>query len=158
MARKKSPKPEEETSTSFMFPSLHDEVETAVSDDIPSIWFHENDSDKKSNKRYSTYVMARFKCDNNACSKKAWTSGKVTILITGYPKNGYNAVVFNQRCKGCDQLGNLIMDEESYVDRVAYRLKKWAGVAVEQPIYTRKETPPHRSDLCEGCKRYVCGR
>jgi hypothetical protein len=54
----------------------------------------------------------------------------VIIQIRGYSGNGYNAVVFNQRCRSCDWLGALTLDEKSYIDRVAYRLKKWAGVAV----------------------------
>lgn len=80
----------------------------------------------------------------------------VAILIRGYPGNGYNALVFNQRCKSCNWLGNLKLDKESNVDRVVYRLKKWADVPVEQPFFNHKEGPPHESALCEGCKRGVC--
>lgn len=80
----------------------------------------------------------------------------VTILIRGYPGNGYNAVVFNQRCKSCNWLGVFTLDKNSYVNRVAYRLKKWAGVHVEKQHYNGKTGPPHESDLCEGCKRGVC--
>ena len=94
--------------------------------------------------------------NNNACSKDGSSSKKVAISIKGYPRNGYNAVVFNQRCMACKCLGTLTLDYESYVDRVAYRLKKWAGVAMEQKYFAPKEGPPHESDLCEGCKRGVC--
>ncbi|KAF1361535.1 hypothetical protein EJ07DRAFT_111719, partial [Lizonia empirigonia] len=78
------------------------------------------------------------------------------ILIRGYPTNGYNAVVFNQRCKSCNKLGTLKMNEESYVDRVAYRLKKWAGVQLARPYSGLKKGLPHKSELCESCKRGIC--
>lgn len=139
-----------------MFPSLHQDVANAVSDKITSTWFNKRHSDRDANNEYSTHVMGKFKCNNNACSTDGWSSKKVAILIKGYPRNGYNAVVFNQRCKACNCLGTLDLDEKSYVDRVAYRLKKWAGVSMEEPYYASKEGPPHARDLCEGCKRGVC--
>ncbi|KAF2202634.1 hypothetical protein GQ43DRAFT_462209 [Delitschia confertaspora ATCC 74209] len=157
MAKKKHPKPKGETRTSFMFPSLHQDVMNVVSDQIASTWFQINNNNKDSDKQHSTSVMGIFKCNNNACSsKKGWASKKVTILIRGYPGNGYNAVVFNQRCKFCNQLGTLTLNEESYVDRVAYRIKKWAGIPMEQPFYAKNKGLPHESSLCEGCKRGIC--
>ena len=158
MARKKLEKLKSETRKSFMFPPLHQHVVAAVSDEITSTWFHTKDSDKDCNNEYSTSIMGRFKCNNNACSGTGWASKMVTILIRGYPGNGYNAVVFNQRCKACHQLGTLVLDSirDSYVDRVAYRLKKWAGIQMEQKYYAPKEGLPHESNLCEGCKRGVC--
>jgi hypothetical protein len=156
MARKKSSKPKGESRTSFMFPSLHQKVMEAVTDEIASAWFHPNDTDTDSNNNYSTNVMGRFKCNNDACFKSGWGSKMITILIRGYPGNGYNAVVFNQRCKSCNQLGTLTLDEKSYVERVAYRVKKWAGIPTEQPFYLSRNGPPHESSLCEGCKRGVC--
>lgn len=158
ISRNKYSKSKGETKTSFMFPLLHQDVVNAVSEQIASTWFHQNDSNIESNNEYSTHGMGKFKCNNNACSKGGWTSKKVTILIRGYPRNGYNAVVFNQRCKSCNQLGTLTLDEKSYVDRVAYRLKKWAGIPMELQDYAPKEGPPHESNFCEGCKRGVCGQ
>lgn len=154
MARKKSSKPK--GGTSFMFPSLHQTVLKAVSDGMAKTWFQKKDSDEDSNNEYSTHVRGRFKCNNSACPTDGWSSKMVTILIRGYHRNGYNAVVFNQRCRACERLGTFVLDEESYVDRVAYRLKKWAGVPMEQQYYAPKEGPPHETDLCEGCKRGVC--
>ena len=55
-----------------------------------------------------------------------------------------------------NKLGALTLDEHSYVERVAYRLKKWAGVRMEQMRYAGKGGLPHRSDLCEGCRRGYC--
>jgi len=139
-----------------MFPSLHQQVVNEVSDEIASTSFHKKDSDKDSNNAYSTHVMGKFICTNDTCSKNGWGSKKVAIHIRGYPNNGYNAVVFNQRCKGCNKLGTLTLDETSYVERVAYRLKKWAGVAMEQQKHSGNKGPPHETALCEGCKRGLC--
>ena len=70
--------------------------------------------------------------------------------------NGYNAIIFNQRCESCNGLGTLTLDKNSYVERVAYRLKKWAGVRMEEQHYAGKVGSPHKSELCEGCKRGYC--
>ncbi|KAF2475023.1 uncharacterized protein BDR25DRAFT_215296 [Lindgomyces ingoldianus] len=156
MVRKNFSTRKEEMRASFMYQSLHQDVVKAVSDKIASTRFHEKSNSRDSNNEYSTHVIGRFKCNNNACSKDGWSSKKVAILIRGYPGNGYNAVVFNQRCKSCNKLGTLTLDEESYVDRVAYRLKKWAGVPMERQYYTPKGGLPHESSLGEGCKRGVC--
>ena len=142
--------------TCFMYPSLHQDVVNAISSDITSAWFQERDVEGDSEKEYSTHVMGRFRCYNKACSTPGWSSKMVAILIRGYPVNGYNAVVFNQRCKACDRLGTPELDENSYVDRVAYRLKKWAGITMEPRYYATKEGLPHVSRLCEGCKKGVC--
>ncbi|KAL3292576.1 cytochrome p450 [Colletotrichum asianum] len=155
MTKKRSTNLSGETKTSFIFPHLNQEVADAVSDHITSVWFNRK-INQESDQRYSTFVMGRFTCDNGGCSKAAWSSGKVTIVIRGYPDNGYNAVVYNQRCKACKKLGTLTLDENSYVERVAYRLKKWAGVDMERPVYSKKETPPHKRELCEGCKSGYC--
>ena len=57
--------------------------------------FYKKDSDRDSNNKYLTYVIGKFKCNNDACSMGSWGSKKVAILIRGYPRNGYNAIVFN---------------------------------------------------------------
>lgn len=110
---------------------------------------------------YSTNIISKFTCINPSCSKQSWGSGRVAILMRQFDLDtdtvGYNATVYNQRCKGCRKLGVMAVDEGVYVERVAYRLKKWAGVAVDQPPYHgEKGTPPHEWELCEGCKRGVC--
>jgi hypothetical protein len=58
--------------------------------------------------------------------------------------------------KAYNQLGTLVLDEKSFVDRVVYRLQKWAGVPMEQRYYAPKEGLPHARSLCEGRKRGVC--
>lgn len=158
MARKPKGKPSQTTPTTLMFPSLHSEVANAVSSSIQSTHFHQHDDDYSSNNTYSTNVMGKFRCPNVTCQTYGWSSKVVTILIRGYPGNGYNAVVFKQRCRACNRLGILTLDERSYVERVTYRLKKWAGVHVERPEYSEKDSPPHETSLCEGCKRGICRR
>lgn len=146
---------QEETRTFFTFPELHYSVAEAVAPLIISTWFN-NDIDAHFNNKHITCVMGRFTCGNNACRKKRWTSKVVATWIQGYTRHGYNAIVFNQRCESCNCLGSFKLDERSYIDRIAYRLKKWAGVIVEPPPFFPKITPPHEKDLCEGCKVGKC--
>lgn len=153
---KSIPKSIRDVRSSFMFPLLHQDVSNAVSDVITSPWFNGTDNDNDSCNQYSTFVMGKFQCDNDGCSKNGWGSKKVAILIRGYPQNGYNAVVFGQRCQSCYRLGILMLDKSSYIDRVAYRLKKWAGVPMGEQHHSSKSGPPHKSELCEGCKRGYC--
>jgi len=159
MARKnKSRKPEAkpETRTEFIFPWFHKYIDEEVSP-LECAWYNPSGNpDKGLKHRYNTHVMGRFRCTNEHCGTDGWASGKVAILIRGYNHNGYNAVVFNQRCKGCGQLGNFMIDRQSYVDRVAYRIQKWAGIKLEPPHYDSKPGKPHKKHLCEGCKRGVC--
>lgn len=142
---------------SATFPSLHDKVLKALSgaiDPVPS--FQASGPKRGTLNTYSTHVMATFRCHNQSCDRKGWDSKKVNIVISGYPNNGYKAVVFNQRCKACEKLGAMRMDDESYVERVAYRLKRWANIEVARPVYTERKGPEHESELCEGCKRGYC--
>ncbi|KAI1776673.1 zinc-binding domain-containing protein [Hypoxylon cercidicola] len=154
--RKKSSKPKNEAKTSYMFPSLHQDVSEAVSSDIPRTWF--NKQNGGAHHEYSTHVMGTFKCDNGGCSNHGWGSKKVAILIRGFSGNGYNAVVFNQRCRSCNKLGTMTLDETSYIERVAYRVKKWAGVTLEEQPHDGRTGPPHKTELCEGCQSVSGGR
>ena len=149
------PTRQEETRTSFTFPELHQRICEAVAPRITSMWFN-NNTDAYFEDEYTTCVMGKFICNNNRCRKKGWSSKLVAIWIRRYPRSGYNAIVYNQHCKSCDRLGIFRLNEESYVDRIAYRLKRWAGVAVEKPPFREKTRVPHKSDLCEGCKVRNC--
>jgi hypothetical protein len=141
-----------------IFPDLHQYVLEAISGTMISPRFNHNDDDDSLNgaeKIYSTHVIGDFTCSNHDCGL-AWPSKRVTIVIRRYPSYEYNAAVYYQRCKSCNSLGDLYLDETSYVDRVAYRLKKWVGVAVERPFYDERTSPPHISELCEGCIAGYC--
>ncbi|KAK2728618.1 hypothetical protein CKAH01_10748 [Colletotrichum kahawae] len=127
----------------------------AVRNDIDCTWVRRATRGSHPENEYATFVMGRFRC-NHGCVDSVWTSKKVAMVIRGYAGNGYNASVFNQRCRICENLGTFTLDKKSYIERIAYRLKKWAGVEIEPEIHVRKEGPPHLSDLCEGCKQKVC--
>lgn len=143
----------EEDQKQMSFFDLHWRVAEEVSDQIDSVWFNEQ-PDEDCDNFHKTYVMAKFQC--GGCSRKSWSSGKVAIVIRQYRPNGYHAIVFNQRCEACNSLGIMTLDENSYVQRVSYRLKVWAGIHVQPPPYREKNTPPHRRELCEGCIAGYC--
>ncbi|KAM7215130.1 Zinc-binding domain containing protein, partial [Rhypophila decipiens] len=99
-----------------------------------------------------------------SCPKQSWSSGRVAIVIRRFSVSettgdgmGYYSTIYNQRCLAFKRLDVLEVDKEVYVERVAYRLKRWAGVQVDRPpFHADKQTPPHKEELCEGCKRGVC--
>ncbi|KAF1970564.1 hypothetical protein BU23DRAFT_511504 [Bimuria novae-zelandiae CBS 107.79] len=142
--------------SSFLYPQLHEDVLEAVAPFIGTITFHHTPTTHDAVNVYRTNVMGKFTCTDKNCRAKGWGSKKVSIVITKYYGNEYNAVVYGQRCKECNHLGDLHLDKDSYIERVAYRLKKWGGVEMDKPYYTRKQGLPHKRDLCEGCKRGLC--
>jgi hypothetical protein len=154
--RENTPKPTQETREFFMFPALHQNIAKAVLPEISTTWFKEDDNDNNSNDEWLTHVMGIFVCNNNACKTDLWVSRMVPIEIRRYDGNGYSAVVYNQRCMSCAGLGTFVLDEDSYIERVAYRLKKWAGVLMTLPYYRLRDGPPHEREFCEGCKRGKC--
>jgi hypothetical protein len=65
--------------------------------------------------------------------------------------------IFHQRCRRCKTLCEPKVDEEAYVDRAVYRLKKWHDIEVEPPVFSRTDDDQvHLSHLCEGCKAGHC--
>jgi hypothetical protein len=155
MPNNKPRKPKKQE-TSFTYPKLHEKVIEAVPTQIGNTpWFNHRGDQQEPSKEWETNVMGRFHCING-CAQTTWTSKKVSIVIRGYNGNGYDAIVFNQRCKFCKGLGKFTLDQQSYIERISYRLQRWAGLDVEQPPYDEKEGPPHVKELCEGCKRGYC--
>jgi hypothetical protein len=148
--------PKQETREFFTFPELHPNVADAVFPEISSAWFNEDDDDDNFDRKWFTHVMGRFTCNNNTCKKLFWNSRKVPIEIRGDGDSGYSAIVYNQRCKSCNRLGTFELNEPSYIERVAYRLKKWAGVEMDAPPFNGIEGPPHERAYCEGCRRGKC--
>ncbi|KAK8007208.1 hypothetical protein PG989_001198 [Apiospora arundinis] len=149
---KKIPNLPIEMRTFFMFPWLHKRVSDAVSKKIVPISFNKKSIGPISfNKEaryedalntYSTKVMGRFECKNESCTRKVWSSKMVAIVIRKYTEQRYDAVVFNQRCKSCNSLGAFRLDEGSYIERVSYRLIKWAGLPQEQMPFEEKTGGP----------------
>jgi len=144
----------------IIFPHLHNDILASLNGSITSAPYFKHITGSNAahhSNEYKTNIMATFLCTNTSCKQRGWGSKKVAIRILGYrPGNGYNAVVYNQRCKTCERLGSITIDKKSYIERVTYRLKRWAGVEVEKPVFVRKQGPEHERDLCEGCKRGVC--
>jgi hypothetical protein len=157
IARERVPQqPTQEMREFFTFPELHPNIADAVSPEISSTWFNSDDDDDDVDDECLTHVMGKFTCTKKTCKKRFWGSKKVSIEIRGYDDNGYSAVVYNQRCKSCNDLGTFELDIPSYVERVAYRLKKWAGVEMKAPPFNEIQGPPHEQAYCEGCKRGKC--
>lgn len=157
-----SKKPVVESRKSFMFPSLHDRVCNAVRGQVGEVSFHENGQQNDAKETYDTNIIGRFVCNNSSCGNKVWTSKIVGIAIRRFmderQRMSYNATVFNQRCRACNSLGTFTVDQDSYVERVAYRLRKWAGVPQKPAVYSKFKTPPHKEELCEGCMSDHCQR
>ncbi|KAK4201374.1 zinc-binding domain-containing protein [Triangularia verruculosa] len=141
-----------------MYPNLHEDVLNALSEAVsPKPYFNKSGGDHDAIQVYQTSIRGKFKCSNEVCIGVGWSSNRVSILIRGYKNNGYNALVFNQECKACEHFRTLTIDKKAYVDRVRYRLLKFAGVHVEPPPYSMGvDTLPHRKELCEGCRRGYC--
>ncbi|KAI6780254.1 uncharacterized protein J7T54_003033 [Emericellopsis cladophorae] len=143
--------------THSMFTDLHADVSKRLQLDGLTFVFHPQDDDRSCSQEYETFVMGRFECHNAQCRQEGWSSKKIAIVIRMYNTQRYNARVYHQRCRSCKQLSRPILDVESYIDRVTYRLKKWSGIEMEVLSYTgRTGDLPHASALCEGCKAGRC--
>jgi hypothetical protein len=139
-----------------MYPALHDSVTHLLEEDNLSFTFFAVDTDEGSIEEYDTNIMGRFRCLNKACPKTGWTSKVIAITIRMYPEQQYNARVYHQRCQNCENLSQPFPDD-SYEQRIAYRLKKWSGIELDRPSFTKSQSKrPHESALCEGCKHGHC--
>ncbi|TLS20696.1 uncharacterized protein PpBr36_11052 [Pyricularia pennisetigena] len=156
--KKKAGRPRKSVATeSLTFPSLHPQVIEAVGQDICPAWENNSKQEDQFTNEYDTNVSGRFRCSTRACSR-VWGSGLVAIRILAFHGNRYNATVYSQRCKGCNSLGIMKLDKKRYIERVSYRLKKWAGISQEIPPYEKSGGPPHMDKLCEGCSQGHCRR
>ncbi|KYG42580.1 hypothetical protein M433DRAFT_157715 [Acidomyces richmondensis BFW] len=138
-----------------MYPELHDDVANLLANDDLVMDFHGNDDPQSSVREKDTTIMGRFRCDNPACKSNGWSSKKVAITIRLFQRQKYNARVYHQRCKSCNWVSRPTLDN-SYAERVAYRLKKWQGIRVETPPHSEGNGRPHQRSLCEGCRNGRC--
>jgi hypothetical protein len=139
-----------------MYPALHECVSRLLEEDDVSFIFFAIDENKGSIEEHDTNIMGRFKCLNSVCPNAGWASKMIAITIRMYPEQQYNARVYHQRCKDCGSLSQPFPDD-SYAQRIAYRLKKWSGIEMDRPSFTvRTSERPHESALCEGCKHGHC--
>jgi Zinc-binding domain len=147
-----SRKPKTENRWSIAF---HKDVSRLLKDDGLFFDYHEVDEDAKQSESYDTNIMGRFTCRNSACRSNGWSRYRIAITIRMYPEKRYNARVYHQPCKSCNKLNRPFLDE-SYTERVAYRLKNWSGIRVDLPSYSGESKGPHNGHLCEGCKAGHC--
>lgn len=139
-----------------MYPGLNDKLANVLDKEGLYFTFNSNDDERGRIDTYDTNIMGRFVCNNNNCTSRGWSSKKIAITIRMYTDTRYNVRVYYQRCRNCNWLSRPNLDVDTYVDRVAYRLKKWSGVEVERPPYSHKRGKPHEHELCEGCRHGHC--
>jgi hypothetical protein len=101
--------------------------------------------------------MGMLVSNNLKGATKGWSSKKIALTIRMYDNERYDARVYNQYCKVCNNTSRPFLDEKSYADRVAYRIKKWDGIKLVPPHYPGEFTGEHERDTCEGCKAGHCG-
>ncbi|CAH0056206.1 unnamed protein product [Clonostachys solani] len=139
-----------------MFPEHHASVSDELAKSGLDFQFNEDDDEDSCSQDYDTNIMGRFRCRRGNCKTQGWSSKRIAITIRRYQLTSYNVRVYHQRCKSCNGLSRPDLDVQSYVDRITYRLKKWNGMEVETPVYSRESKGPHEEDLCEGCKNGHC--
>ncbi|KAJ5764636.1 hypothetical protein N7533_003317 [Penicillium manginii] len=138
-----------------MYPSLHSDITDLLEEDGITFGFYGNDTDTGAIRDYDTNIMGRFNCYNSKCKSDGWSSKMIAIRIRLYSGNKYNARVYHQHCKTCKSISRPVLDA-SYAERVAYRLRKWKGIAQEVPDHSEESKGPHHTHLCEGCKDGHC--
>ncbi|GAB7332364.1 hypothetical protein MBLNU13_g04186t1 [Cladosporium sp. NU13] len=146
-----------ENSPWSMHPDLHEEVSQHLEANGLSVEFYEEGELEDSIRNYDTNTMGAFTCPNQSCLVQRWTSKRISISIQLYEDEQYNAIVWHQRCRKCESMGSLELDVQSYTDRVVYRLGKWLGLQAPPPPFSGSiGGPPHKRELCEGCKSNHC--
>ncbi|KAI0178122.1 zinc-binding domain-containing protein [Pestalotiopsis sp. NC0098] len=139
-----------------MYSKLHQQVLQQLRTSGLTPKFHYKDDTVGCTKKYDTHIMGDFRCFNNKCSSKGWSSRKIAITIRLYHDGEYNAIVYHQLCKNCEKPSKPSLDG-SYADRISYRLKKWSGLEVTGYFKPQMQTKwPHEKDLCLGCKNGHC--
>ena len=140
-----------------MFPSLHEDVSRLLEAEGFHYTFHSNVTETNAIQSFDTNIMGKFKCRNQSCRNRVWTSMKIAITIRHYSGERYNARVYHQRCKEC-QIPSKPNVDGSYAERIAYRLLKWRGVKQLPPVNLGRSKAPHQESLCEGCRAGHCGQ
>lgn len=143
------------TASWSMYQVLHDEVSSLLIEEDLHFKFHEADDDTECIKTRDTNIMGRFNCRNQACKANGWSSKMIAITIRLYPGQMYNARVYHQRCKSCNNLARPTLDQ-SYAERVSYWIKQWNGIPVVRPPVSNESRGPHNRQLCEGCRAGHC--
>jgi hypothetical protein len=135
-------------------PAKHEEVLELIHPVLSVEFFKANGFDDCT-RHHDTHIMGYFTCSNKACPKDMWSSKMIALTIRLYSGKRCNAVVWHQRCKKCQSFGEPEL-EESYAERIAYRLKVWFIKPYEKIDYLPGDPFPHKRHLCEGCKNGHC--
>jgi hypothetical protein len=138
-----------------LHPSRHSDVLRLLQGSGLSFDFYDIDDPFKSTREYDTNVMGRFPCWNTRCISKGWSSKMIPVTIRLYHDSRYNVRVYNQRCQECGRTSRPRLDD-SYAERVVYRLRKWSGLEVEPPFFSGEHNGPHLTAFCEGCRTGRC--
>jgi hypothetical protein len=138
-----------------LHPSRHSDVLRLLQESGLSFDFYDIDDPFKSTREYDTNVMGRSPCWNTRCISKGWSSKMIPVTIRLYHDSRYNVRVYNQRCQLCGRTSRPRLDD-SYAERVVYRLKKWSGLEVEPPFFSGEHNGPHLTAFCEGCRTGRC--
>jgi len=136
-------------------PDLHEDVLELIKPMLNVDFFAASETDDTHTKEHDTHIMGRFTCTNSTCRTDRWSSKWIALTIRLYSGHRYNAVVWHQRCRRCNTFGQPTLDF-SYVERIAYRLKVWFRIPQKPADWSRDDTLPHETDLCEGCKNGHC--
>ncbi len=95
---------------------------------------------------------------NRECDSNEWPSKRIAIIIRMYSEAQYNArILYHQQCLKCNNLSKPHLDD-SYAERVTYRLKKWCEMKMNRPFYSGQSEDSHQSNLCERCKNDHCSQ
>lgn len=138
-----------------LHPSRHRDVLQLLEDSRLTFDFHDVDDPFTCTEEHDTNIMGRFRCWNTRCASTGWSSNMIPVTVRLYSGSRYNVRVYNQRCQGCGRMSRAKLDD-SYAERVAYRLKKWSGIEVEPPFFSGKHNGPHLIAFCEGCRDGRC--
>ncbi|KAL4927547.1 3CxxC-type zinc finger protein [Aspergillus undulatus] len=140
-----------------MYPTLHESVTSLLDPFDLSMAFHKRDAYKTCIKASDISIPGKFICTDPGCTKGGWGSKRIAMTIRLYPESKYNARIYHQRCEMCEGAVRPLVDEMIYAERVAYWIKKWNGVSVEENRRKQKSSRrPHDQERCEGCLAGHC--
>jgi len=127
-----------------MHSMLHDDVARLLLPHKLFFSLQNVDEDGMCIEEYDTNIMGQFACNNPNCRSGGWWSKKLQLQSACMTEKSTTRECTTKAAED-DQLGQSTLDE-SYADRVAYRLKTWSGLPMETFLLRRKQrTAPKRS-------------
>ncbi|KAJ1554620.1 hypothetical protein HK096_002687 [Nowakowskiella sp. JEL0078] len=105
-----------------------------------------------------TVLGGTYKCLHGKKKKKTtgWSSGHICTQIR-VDGNDFEVLVWNQRCLKCHTVRSAEIDEERYISQICSKLELMFGLRESiRNVNEKKDTPPHITELCEGCMAGIC--